>query len=125
MLFPSIDKNKLNPNPATTPATVYIGISIFAFASSNNICGIFFFYTSPFYEDIIYKNILNENDINILQNEINSIKIKYDNLEKGLSGIINIYNNLINTLAWWIPIRKWRDNFRNKFFDNFIGGGGK
>ena len=29
-------------------------------------------------------------------------------------------NKLIDTLAWWIPIRKWRDNFRNKFFDNFI-----
>ena len=23
-------------------------------------------------------------------------------------------NNIINSLAWWIPIRKWRDNFRNK-----------
>ena len=20
----------------------------------------------------------------------------------------------INKIAWWIPIRKWRDNFRNK-----------
>ena len=29
----------------------------------------------------------------------------------------------VDKLAWWIPIRKWRDNFRNKFFDNFIGGG--
>ena len=89
-------------------------------------------------DKIFDQNILKfENNINILQNEvnstkyeynnlqneINSIKIKYDNLEKGLSGIINIYNNLINTLAWWIPIRKWRDSFRNKFFDKFIGGG--
>ena len=24
-------------------------------------------------------------------------------------------NKLIDTLAWWIPVRKWRDNFRNKF----------
>lgn len=32
---------------------------------------------------------------------------------------------LIDTLAWFIPIRKWRDNFRNKFNDNFIGGGVK
>ena len=31
----------------------------------------------------------------------------------------------VNNFAWWIPIRKWRDNFRNKFFDKFIGGGGK
>ena len=31
--------------------------------------------------------------------------------------------NIINIIAWFIPVRKWRDNFRNKFFDNFIGGG--
>ena len=36
---------------------------------------------------------------------------------------INILEKLIDTLAWWIPIRKWRDNFRSKFFDKFIGGG--
>ena len=24
-------------------------------------------------------------------------------------------NIIINTLAWWIPIKKWRDNFRSKF----------
>ena len=35
---------------------------------------------------------------------------------------INILEKLIDTLAWWIPIKKWRDNFRNKFFDKFIEG---
>ena len=25
------------------------------------------------------------------------------------------FNKLIDTLAWWVPIRKWRDNFRSKF----------
>ena len=29
---------------------------------------------------------------------------------------IKINEKNINKLAWWIPIRKWRDNFRNKFF---------
>ena len=71
------------------------------------------------------KNTEISNINNNMYNEINSIKIKYDNLEKDLSGMINSYKNLINSMAWWIPIRKWRDNFRNKFFDNFIGGGGK
>lgn len=70
------------------------------------------------------KNAEVSNINNNVYNEINSIKIKYDNLEKDLSGIINSYKNLINTMAWWIPIRKLRDNFRNKFFYNFIGGGG-
>ena len=31
--------------------------------------------------------------------------------------------NIINIIAWFIPVRKWRDNFRNKFFDKFIVGG--
>ena len=32
-----------------------------------------------------------------------------------LDNKVNKVNKLIDTLAWWIPIRKWRDNFRNKF----------
>ena len=69
------------------------------------------------------KNAEISNINNNMYDKINSIKTKYDSLEKDLSGMINSYQNLINTMAWWIPIRKWRDNFRNKFFDNFIGGG--
>ena len=29
---------------------------------------------------------------------------------------LKINEKNINKLAWWIPVRKWRDNFRNKFF---------
>ena len=63
---------------------------------------------------------------------INSVN--YINLVENSYNILNIIRNtsqpinkklekLIDTLAWWIPVRKWRDNFRNKFFDKFIGGG--
>ena len=48
--------------------------------------------------------------------ELNKVNISSANIEYKI-------DKLIDTLAWWIPIRKWRDNFRNKFFDNFIGGG--
>ena len=41
----------------------------------------------------------------------------------GIKFTFKINKEIINNLAWWIPIRKLRDNFRNKFFDNFIGGG--
>ena len=41
----------------------------------------------------------------------------------GIKFTFRVNENIINKLAWWIPIRKLRDNFRNKFFDNFIGGG--
>ncbi|WP_083249417.1 hypothetical protein [Brachyspira hampsonii] len=32
----------------------------------------------------------------------------------GIKITINIVNKL-DKIAWWIPIKKWRDNFRNKF----------
>ena len=123
---------------------------------------------TPFYEDIIYINVLEQvdkkintiiesliNEKNILQLKLNEIntkiidlqyqhyklrsKIKYNNNWIKLFGIYNTKDYLIfylfgfkitlkmnekniNKLAWWIPIRKWRDNFRNKFFDKFMGG---
>ena len=124
---------------------------------------------TPFYEDIIYINVLEQvdkkintiiesliNEKNTLQLKLNEIntkiidlqyehyklirsKIKYNNNWIKLFGIYNTKDYLIfylfgfkitlkmnekniNKLAWWIPIRKWRDNFRSKFFDNFIGG---
>ncbi|AEM22074.1 Radical SAM domain protein [Brachyspira intermedia PWS/A] len=38
-----------------------------------------------------------------LKNEISEYKLKLDR-----------YKDNINKLAWWIPIKKWRDNFRSK-----------
>ena len=28
---------------------------------------------------------------------------------------ISIFNEVINRITWFITVRKWRDNFRNKF----------
>ena len=39
----------------------------------------------------------------------------------GIKFTFRINKYVINKLAWWIPIRKWRDNFRNKFFGKFTG----
>ncbi|MEI0799629.1 hypothetical protein R4Q14_15060, partial [Brachyspira intermedia] len=55
-------------------------------------------------EDLFNKINILENKINTLENNINIIK--YD---------IEVYNSFINSIAWWIPIKKWRNNFRNKF----------
>ena len=56
---------------------------------------------------IIEKITLNDN-INNLEININSINNNMNNLEEKI-------NSIINLLAWWIPIKKWRDNFRDKF----------
>ena len=88
-------------------------------------------------------NIKNENSINNLINEFNRISELRNEISGNwikLFGIYNTKNYLIfylfgikisikmneekvDKLAWFIPVKKWRENFRNKFFDNFIGGG--
>lgn len=40
-------------------------------------------------------------------NDKNLIESRNDKLDR--------LNKIVDTLAWWIPVRKWRDNFRNKF----------
>lgn len=51
-------------------------------------------------------------------------KLENDNKNK-MSLIDNKINNIIDALAWWIPIRKKRDEFRNRLLGNFIRGGVK
>uniref|UniRef100_UPI003F4C9662 glycosyltransferase family 2 protein n=1 Tax=Brachyspira catarrhinii TaxID=2528966 RepID=UPI003F4C9662 len=88
------------------------------------------------YEGYLLNKILfNRN--NILKNEINRLQKEIE-YSKNWIRVFGIYNNdrylfiyflgikltfkldkkIINYLSWWIPIRKWRDNFRNKF--NFL-----
>ncbi|WP_158639871.1 hypothetical protein [Brachyspira aalborgi] len=63
-----------------------------------------------FYNHLFKINNANINNMRVLSNykdellnELNKIKVDF--------------NKLINDLAWWIPIRKWRDNFRSKMLN--------
>lgn len=42
-------------------------------------------------------------------------EIVIDKLDNRLNELDNKLNKLINCIAWLIPVRKLRDNFRNKF----------
>lgn len=77
-----------------------------------------------YFYDIENKKKLNEfnklhNELfkahNNLHNEHNNLINRVDELNQLYNNLFNTHNNLINKIAWWIPIRKWRDNFRNKF----------
>lgn len=65
-----------------------------------------------------------------LQGNFEQRKILFDRIEKekeiragiikgdintSSNNIVAVFNKIINMIAWWIPIRKWRDGFRNKF----------
>ena len=74
-----------------------------------------YMHETRFYNYLFENDNTNINNIKNLQvsreellNELNKIKFDYAILN-------NKFNSLINNLAWWIPVRKFRDNFRNKF----------
>ena len=54
------------------------------------------------------REMLTEDEKDLFRENINYAKNNVNKLNEKL-------NMLINCIAWWIPIRKWRDNFRNKF----------
>ena len=92
---------------------------------------------TDFYEDIIYENIEDimykktteefnkilmekqlENRINNIDERTNiiyNLENDINNLNERTNIIYNKVNILINKIAWWIPVKKWRDNFRSKF----------
>ena len=68
--------------------------------------------------------IKNHEDIDsIIYDYFKELQLQINSQEYRIKKLENIFCNLIDTIAWFIPIRKWRDNFRSKFFDKFIGGG--
>ena len=78
--------------------------------------------------------IISEQKLNLINKKLNVIEVNKKYSENWIK-FFGIYNNSdyifiyiffikftikineknINKLAWWITVRKWRDNFRNKF----------
>ncbi|MEI0479307.1 class I SAM-dependent methyltransferase [Brachyspira pulli] len=70
-------------------------------------------------KDILSHQQKNTNNIAIQNNTNNNLNIT--NLNNNINIVksnLNIINkkidNIVNAIAWWIPVKKWRDNFRNK-----------
>ena len=74
-------------------------------------------------EKIIQEDSYKDDLINILIKENMNMNTSISNLSKNTvnissSPVIHTINNkinkIVNILAWWIPVKKWRDDFRNK-----------
>ena len=62
-------------------------------------------------------DIVLNNTVYLLNNKYNNKISEYNNLVNKYNNKISEYNNLVNKIAWWIPVKKWRDNFRNKMLN--------
>ena len=52
--------------------------------------------------------------VSILKNSNDNDELFLHIINTGMSKN-SIDKKIINTITWWIPIKKWCDNFRNKF----------
>ncbi|MEI0748987.1 hypothetical protein [Brachyspira pulli] len=55
-----------------------------------------------------------DNRISEFDNRISEFDNRINGIDNRINGIETKITKLIDVLAWWIPIKKWRDNFRNK-----------
>ena len=79
--------------------------------TQSNLFNISYDLTEKYYNDFqVYKSFNNyvEDKNNKLENMYKELNDKYNN-------IVSVFNEIVDKLAWWIPIRKWRDRFREKF----------
>ena len=131
ILFSCLNGNKLSFNEGLWNRFANIGAVILDENVKDNILDYLYLLTLP------WEYLPTDNDIYECQKLFSKnygeefvdtfinimLKNKQLFIERNNDRLDNKVNKLIDTLAWWIPIRKWRENFRNKFFDNFIGGG--
>ena len=60
--------------------------------------------------------INNNNIIQSVDNDINNkLESMYKELNDKYNNIVSVFNKIVDKVAWWIPFKKFRDNFRNKF----------
>ena len=52
---------------------------------------------------------------NYIEDKNNKLENMYKELNDKYNNLASVFNELVDKIAWWIPIRKWRDKFRNKF----------
>ena len=79
--------------------------------TQNNLFNISYDLAEKYYNDFqVYKSFNNyiEDKNNKLENMYKELNDKYNN-------IVSVFNEVVDSIVWWIPIRKCRDGFRNKF----------
>ena len=72
-------------------------------------------------KEISFQNYVNNNlhqinsSVNLMNDNIDEIRQINNETDIKINNLNNKINKLIDKIAWFIPIRKWRDKFRNKF----------
>ena len=86
--------------------------------SNKILCGYFFLELEDSFiiKEIKELNSKIDKDIKeLIEDKNNKLENMYKELNDKYNNIVSVFNEIVDKLAWWIPIRKWRDRFREKF----------
>ena len=84
--------------------------------TQNNLFNINYDLTEKYYNDFQIWESFN-NYIEAVDNDINNkLEDMYKELNDKYNNIVSLFNEIIDKIAWCIPIRKCRYGFRNNFF---------
>ena len=52
---------------------------------------------------------------NYIEDKNNKLENMYKELNHKYNNLASVFNEIVDKVAWWIPIKKIRENFKNKF----------
>ena len=52
---------------------------------------------------------------NYIEDKNNKLENMHKELNNKYNNLASVFNGVVDRVAWWIPIRKFRENFKNKF----------
>ena len=52
---------------------------------------------------------------NYIEDSNNKLENMYKELNDKYNNLASVFNRVVDKIAWWIPIKKFRENFKNKF----------
>ena len=83
--------------------------------TQNNLFNINYDLTEKYYNDFQVWESFN-NYIETVDNDINNkLESMYKELNDKYNNIVSAFNEVVDKIAWWIPIKKLRNRFREKF----------
>ena len=79
--------------------------------TQSNLFNISYDLTEKYYNDFQVWELFN----NYIEDKNNKLENMYKELNDKYNNIVSVFNEIVDKLAWWIPFRKWRERFRDKF----------
>ena len=67
--------------------------------------------TEKYYNDFQVHESFN----NYIEDKNNKLENMYKELNDKYNNLASVFNEIVDKVAWWIPIKKFRENFKNKF----------